>query len=125
MLLTPLNVDSKMAQLTAVHQLTHATFYSPRPWIYEGLAHFAQAVYREREAGARQRSISWALHRVAVADAEKAVAETRRQNPVADGVMVTSSDAVLQKRLADQHQHRRVLSQQGNVRMVDASRHDR
>ena len=51
MLLTPLNTDSKMAQLTAVHQLTHAAFFSPRPWIYEGLAHFAQAVYRERESG--------------------------------------------------------------------------
>src|SRR4030095_1502530 len=39
MLLTPLNNDSKLAQLAAVHQLTHAAFLSPRPWIYEGLAH--------------------------------------------------------------------------------------
>ncbi len=51
MLLTPLNNDSKLAQLTAVHQLTHAAFFSPRPWIYEGLAHFAQALYREQESG--------------------------------------------------------------------------
>ncbi len=51
MLLTPLGGDSKLEQFTAVHQLTHATFYSARPWIYEGLAHFAQAVYRDREDG--------------------------------------------------------------------------
>ncbi len=51
MLLSPLNIDFKMAQFTAVHQLTHAASYSPRPWIQEGVAHFAQAVYRERESG--------------------------------------------------------------------------
>ena len=56
MLLTPLNSDSKLAQLTAVHQLAHAAFFSPRPWINEGLAHFAQAVYREQESGRERRS---------------------------------------------------------------------
>ena len=29
----------------AAHQLTHAAFFSPQPWINEGLAHFAQALY--------------------------------------------------------------------------------
>jgi hypothetical protein len=52
MLLTPL-VDephSKL-ELTLVHQLTHAAFESPRLWIYEGLAHFAQVLDRERVDG--------------------------------------------------------------------------
>ena len=74
MLLTPLNGDSKLAQLTAVHQLTHAAFFSPRPWIYEGLAHFAQAVYRERESGRQSALDFMGLHRAALAEAEKALA---------------------------------------------------
>jgi len=50
-LLTPLaNIDPKLAEITAVHQLTHAAFPSPRLWIYEGLAHFAQVVYREQQS---------------------------------------------------------------------------
>ncbi len=77
MLLTSLNIDSKLAQFTAVHQLTHATFFSPRPWIYEGLAHFAQSVYRERESGRDAALDFMGLHRTAVAEAEKAVAEAR------------------------------------------------
>jgi hypothetical protein len=80
MLLTPLNGDSKMAQMTAVHQITHAGFYSPRPWMYEGLAHFAQAAYRERESGRAAALDFMGLHRTAVAEAEKAVAEAGRQN---------------------------------------------
>lgn len=80
MLLTPLNLDAKVAQFSAVHQLTHATFFSPRPWIYEGLAHFAQAVYKEREDGRGAALDFMGLHRTAVAEAEKAVAEASSPN---------------------------------------------
>ncbi len=75
MLLAPLkSTDSRLYGLTAVHQLTHAAFPSPRPWIYEGLAHFAQALYREQQNG-RQAALDFmALHRAALADAEKAIA---------------------------------------------------
>ncbi len=80
MLLTPLNSDSKLAQLTAVHQLTHAAFFSPRPWIYEGLAHFAQAVYREQESG-RQTALDYmGSHRTALVEAEKALDRKPAQN---------------------------------------------
>ncbi len=41
----------KLAGLMAAHQFTHAAFSSPRPWINEGLAHFAQALYLEGEEG--------------------------------------------------------------------------
>ncbi len=80
-----------MAQLTAVHQLTHAAFFSPRPWIYEGLAHFAQAVYREQESG-RQAALDFmGLHRTALAEAEKALAAERGRNPGAGESLVNTS----------------------------------
>lgn len=54
MLFTPLNnKDKKFVEVTMAHQLTHAAFKSPRPWISEGLAQFAQALVRERQDGRR------------------------------------------------------------------------
>jgi hypothetical protein len=91
MLLTPLNSDSALARLTAVHQLTHAAFPSPRPWIYEGLAHFAQAVYRERENGRQSALDFMGLHRTALAEAEKALAEKSNQNAAIDESLITTS----------------------------------
>jgi hypothetical protein len=67
-LLTPLSSsDSKSAGLAAAHQLTHAAFFSSRPWIEEGLAHFAQALYLEQIRG-RQAALDYTgLHRSALA----------------------------------------------------------
>ena len=51
-LFTPLELTDRNAiQLRMMHQMVHASFSSPRPWIEEGLAHFAQALEREREGG--------------------------------------------------------------------------
>ncbi len=51
-LFTPLHVPDRNAlELALVHQVVHVCFDSPREWIYEGLAHFGQALYRERQAG--------------------------------------------------------------------------
>ena len=71
-LLTPLtSTDLKLSGLAAAHQLTHAAFTSPRPWIDEGLAHFAQALYIERQSG-RQAALDYmGLHRSALSAAEK------------------------------------------------------
>ncbi len=44
-------LDRNTLELALVHQLLHACFYSPREWIYEGLAHFGQALYREHQEG--------------------------------------------------------------------------
>ena len=44
-------IDQKSLELMLVHQLTHAALSSPRPWIYEGAAHFAQALQREQQEG--------------------------------------------------------------------------
>ena len=67
LLLTPLKgKESTSAALTAAHQLTHASFLSFRPWIEEGLAHFAQALYLERQKG-RQAALDYmGLHRTAL-----------------------------------------------------------
>ena len=72
LLLTPLtSTDPKLAGLAAAHQLTHAAFSSPRPWINEGLAHFAQALYLEHQSG-RQAALDYmGLHRSALSAAEK------------------------------------------------------
>lgn len=52
--LTPLvNLDARTAQAGMVHSLTHAAFPSLRPWILEGIAHFAQAIYIENRDGLR------------------------------------------------------------------------
>jgi hypothetical protein len=71
-LLTPLaSIDPKLAALMSAHQLTHAAFSSPRPWIDEGLAHFAQVLYLERQSG-RQAALDYmGLHRSAFSAAQK------------------------------------------------------
>ena len=52
LLFTPLELTDRNAiQLRMIHQLVHASFSSPRPWIEEGLAHFAQALEREQQDG--------------------------------------------------------------------------
>lgn len=68
--------DSRLAQLTVVHLLTHAAVQSSRPWIYEGLAHFAQAIYKENQSG-RQAALDFmGLHGSALAQAEKSSTAT-------------------------------------------------
>jgi len=70
--LTPLaSLDPKLAGLAAVHQFTHAAFFSPRPWINEGLAHFAQALYIEREKGRPAALDYLRAHRPSLNEAEK------------------------------------------------------
>jgi aminopeptidase N len=72
-LLTALtSTDPKLAGLAAAHQLTHSAFSSPRPWINEGLAHFAQALYLEHQTG-RQAALDYmGLHRSAFSATESA-----------------------------------------------------
>jgi hypothetical protein len=81
LLLMPLTgADPKLAALAAAHQLTHAAFSSPRPWINEGLAHFAQALYLEQQSG-RQVALDYiGLHRSALNAAEKETTEKENVN---------------------------------------------
>ncbi|MGH9600983.1 MAG: hypothetical protein ACRD24_01230 [Terriglobales bacterium] len=52
MLFTPLHTAKRdLLEVALVHQMTHASLASFRPWIEEGAAHFAQALERERQQG--------------------------------------------------------------------------
>jgi hypothetical protein len=93
LLLTPLaNTDSKLAGLVAAHQLTHTAFFSPRPWIDEGLAHFAQAVYLEQQKG-RQAALDYmGLHRAVFAETVKQTAAPRSEDEVNRALVNTTSE---------------------------------
>jgi Peptidase family M1 domain len=90
LLLMPLtSTDPKLAGLAAAHQLTHAAFFSPRPWIDEGLAHFAQAVYLEYLSG-RQAALNYmGLHRSALSLAEKPAAAPRSEDEASRSLINT------------------------------------
>jgi len=91
MLLTALNSDSRIAGLTLVHQLTHSAFQCPRLWIYEGLAHFAQAAYFEQQSGRRAALDFMAQHRTALVDAEKSLAPERSSSASANESLISTS----------------------------------
>jgi hypothetical protein len=93
LLLTPLaSTDSKLAGLAAAHQLTHAAFLSFRPWIEEGLAHFAQALYLEHEKG-RQAALDYmGLHRSAFAEAERPTSPLRSEDEASYSLVNTTVD---------------------------------
>jgi hypothetical protein len=92
MLLTPLaSTNSTVYELSAVHQLTHAAFFSSRPWIYEGLAHFAQALEREQQNGRPGALDFMSRHRTAIVDAEKAVAAAHTENEAANQSLINTS----------------------------------
>jgi Peptidase family M1 domain len=82
MLLTPLgDTDPKLLQIAMVHELTHAAFASNRPWVFEGLAHFMQAAYREQQQNREAALDFLGLHRAAVMDAERATGSKSKDTP--------------------------------------------
>jgi hypothetical protein len=93
LLFTPLaNNYSKLAGLSAAHQLTHAAFYSPRPWINEGLAHFAQALYLEQQKN-RQAALDYmGLHRAAFGQVEPTTGVPRSEDEVNRSLVNTTSE---------------------------------
>ena len=99
LLLTPLSgSDPQLAGLVAAHQLTHNSFSSPRPWIYEGLAHFAQALYVEHEKGHRAALDYIGLHRFAFNEGtqeSKGQSNTPRSEDGAPRSLVNTTDQQL------------------------------
>ena len=93
MLLRPLqNLDSNLAGLAAAHQLTHAAVASFRPWIEEGLAHFAQALYVEQQKG-RQAALDYmALHGSALGEIESPSTTPRSDRETSDSLVNTVSE---------------------------------
>jgi len=73
--------DSRLAGINLVHELVHSALPSSRPWVYEGLAHFAEAMYRQQQGG-RQVALDFlGLHRAAFLDSEKEVSAAPQKNP--------------------------------------------
>jgi hypothetical protein len=92
MLLTPLGgTDPKLLQIALVHELTHAAFPSNRVWMYEGLAHFSQAAYREQQENRRAALDFMGLHRSAIVAAEKAVAARRKDAPAPEESLIATT----------------------------------
>ncbi len=72
LLLIPLgSPGAERSGLALAYQLTHTAFWSDRPWIDEGLAHFAQALYLEQEKGRSVALEYMTAHRGALALADK------------------------------------------------------
>ncbi len=93
LLLRPLqNLDSSLAGLAAAHQLTHASISSPRPWIEEGIAHFAQSLYIEQQKG-RQAALDYmALHGSALKEIESPSTTPRSDRETSDSLVNTTSE---------------------------------
>ncbi len=82
LLMSMVGEDSKLAEINLVHELVHSAFTSARPWINEGLAHFAEALYRQQEQDGRDAALDFLnLHRTTFVEAEKDVAGSPQKNP--------------------------------------------
>jgi len=93
LLLTPLITDDpKLAGLAAAHQLTHAAFQSFRPWIEEGLAHFAQALYVEHEKGRPAALDYMAQHKFALGEIAPQTTAPRSEDEVNRSLVNTTSE---------------------------------
>lgn len=73
--------DSKLAGINLVHELVHSALPSSRPWVYEGLAHFAEAMYRQEQGGRQAALDLLGMHRAAFLDSEKEVTVGPEENP--------------------------------------------
>jgi len=72
MLLTPLRPTVTVdTELTLVYALTRQLVRSPRAWIQEGLAHYAQLLHIEEQQGKQSALDYLNMHRIALLDAEK------------------------------------------------------
>lgn len=93
LLLTSLSsTDPKLYGLVAAHQLTHASFLSFRPWIEEGLAHFAQALYLEQQKG-RQVALDYInLHRTVLTHMEPSAAMPRSEDETTHSLVNTTNE---------------------------------
>jgi hypothetical protein len=93
LLLTPLTSnDPKVAGLTAAHQLTHASLQSFRPWIEEGLAHYAQALYLEQQSGRKAALDYMGSHRSALSEIETPATPPRSEDEVNRSLVNTTSE---------------------------------
>ena len=93
-LFTPLKATSRESlEVTLMHQMAHAALDSPRPWIEEGVAHFAQALAREQQ-GRRAAALEYLERQLPLlVEAESAAAQLPAAAPRPS--LITSSDEIL------------------------------
>ncbi len=78
MLFTPLHTAQRdRLEVALIHPMTHASLASPRAWIEEGAAHFAQALEREQQQGRAAALDYLQRQRPALVAAEKAMADAQ------------------------------------------------
>ena len=93
MLLTSLSGSDTKLLLSAAQQLTHAFFPSPRPWIHDGLASYAQVRLIEEKEG-RKAAIDYLQgHRTALVELEKFSGEHKTKD---DSLIVSLDDFRIQ-----------------------------
>jgi hypothetical protein len=80
MLLTSLAVSDTKLLLSAAQQVTHALFPSPRAWVHDGLASFAQVRLIEEKEGRKAAIAYLQAHRAALVDLEKVFSEHKSHN---------------------------------------------
>jgi len=97
--LTPLaSLDTRYTVLAPAHQLTHASISSLRPWIEEGLAHFAQALYLEHEKG-RQSALDYmGLHRSAWNEVESPASASKSKDETNRSLVKTTSEELFRSK---------------------------
>ncbi|MDT8068535.1 MAG: hypothetical protein ROO76_10270 [Terriglobia bacterium] len=92
---TPLmQLSPPAAEMMMGHQVVHTIISSPRPWINEGLAMFAQLLIRERQAGREQTLAFLNQFRETLAEAEKDAAQ---QAPGKGDPLATTHDDILMR----------------------------
>ena len=91
MLLMPLTAKESALLLSSLEQLAHLDFPSPRPWIYDGLAHYAQLAFLQ-ERGERPAVLNYLQsHRDALLSSEKQI-PAPGDNHAAENSLINSPD---------------------------------
>jgi hypothetical protein len=102
LLLTPFgNADSNLLQVALVHELTHSALVSRRAWISEGLAHFGQALYRERQQN-REAALDFLdSQREPIVVAQRAITDrSKEQNSKDESLIATAIDEFYRSKAA-------------------------
>ncbi len=96
LLFTPLEMRNRNSlELRMMHQLAHASFTSPRPWINEGLAQFAEVLEREQQGG-RSAALAYLQQFLPpLQAAEAAGASPRDGTPSPRPGLIASSDEIM------------------------------
>jgi hypothetical protein len=91
MLLNPLGGKDATLLLSTVHQLTRVAFPSPRAWIYDGLAGYAQLSFLQERIGRGAVVAYLQNHRGALLNSEKEIA-AQSGNVAAENSLINASD---------------------------------